>query len=164
VPDTSGRDVFSQAQAPSPEAWQSGPDEHEASHVSAAGWAERRPVTVMQEPELTAEPLVGPAFAADPMALRPPYEVNGPLYQPVVLGEAPSALPSRGSMLAEAVVTLLERALTVVVLLGLFAVVGTITVAEASAQANHSLAVVLHFDIREQVKHLLIMLHLGGQK
>jgi hypothetical protein len=119
-----------------------------------------------------AAPVAAPiAVAPHPIVSNPivtaahPYESAGPKLQPVMdpvtLGGQPFPRPSRAVDIASVLAALLERLLTIALLLGLFAVVGVIAAAESSEQANHALAVYLHLDIRQQVTHLLTILHLN---
>jgi hypothetical protein len=67
-------------------------------------------------------------------------------------------------MLLGAVGTLVERALTIALLLGVFVVLGAITAAEASPQANQAILHAVHIDIKALIDHVLTGLHLSGQK
>lgn len=108
-------------------------------------------------------------YAASQMVNAPhPYESGGPALQsvmePLVMGGRQFQPSPRATAIATLVATLLERLLSIALLVGLFAVVGAIAAAESSAQANHTLAQLLHLDIREQITHLLAFLHLGALK
>ncbi len=180
------RPITPAPQAPGPQAWRS-TDAVDEDFASAAPVAPsqrprpRRPAVLERDRE--PEPPAALSLAPSPMAARHPYESAGPTFAaaapvaaphpydiagaplvPILDQDAVPSLPTRTSMLLGAVGTLVERALTVALLVGLFVVVGAITAAEASPQANQAIFHALHIDIKVQVDHLLTMLHLSGQK
>jgi hypothetical protein len=180
------RPVSPAAPAPGPRVW-GGADEEGAEPAPARPRRPQRPPVAVREREMLPEPSYLPtpatghhpyesggpapqraaamsAPSSAPMAARHPYETGGPELQPIMAGQPVSLMPSRASILVGAVGALVERTLMSVLLLGLFAVVAAITAAEASPQANHALMVAFHINIKSQVDHLLLLLHLNGQK
>ena len=99
-------------------------------------------------------------YPAIPLAAMHPYETGAPALAPV-MGYGPGELRSRhGSHIMAGVGVFVERVFTIVLLVGIFAVVGLSAAAEASPQINHLLALYLHFDIKSHVDQLLSQLHI----
>lgn len=136
---------------------------------SRRGARERRRSTPSAAPVAAPVAVAPRSFAPSPFVTAShPYESAGPVLhpvmEPVVMGGQPLPRSSRAVDVASVLAALLERLLTITLLLGLFAVVGIIAAAESSEQANHALVAYLHIDIRQQITHLLTVLHLNGPR
>jgi hypothetical protein len=113
---------------------------------------------------LTPEPApmeMAPAHYAGPVLTPHPYDTSGVRELMPIMGDSgrQETAPRSHQMIGD-VVALMERTIVVLLLLGLFTVVGVITAAETSSQADLALRGVLHFDVKAHVDQLLNSLHL----
>jgi hypothetical protein len=124
----------------------------------------RRQTRAPAQALLTPEPApmeIAPVSFAGAAQVHHPYEVSGVAELTPILddGSRHEAMRQTQQVIGD-VVALVERTLVALLLLGLFAVVGVVTAAETSTQANLALLGVLHFDIKAHVDQLLSSLHL----
>jgi hypothetical protein len=105
-------------------------------------------------------PVAAGPYPGIPLTAQHPYETGAPALAPVMDYGADSQHYRQGSRFMAAVGPLIERVFTIVLLVGIFAVVGLAAAAEASPQANQLLALYLHFDIKSHVDQLLSQLHI----
>ncbi len=104
---------------------------------------------------------MAPVSYASPARVPHPYEVAGvPELTPIMEGDRRYEAARQAQQMIGDVVALVERSLVALLLIGLFAVVGVITAAETSTQANLALLGLLHFDVKTHVDQLLTSLHL----
>jgi ribosomal protein L37E len=113
---------------------------------------------------LTPEPApmeMAPLPYASPVMTPHPYETSGVRELMPIMGDTGRREVSQQTqqMIGD-VVALVERLMVVLLLLGLFAVVGVVTAAETSSQADLALRGLLHFDVKAHVDQLLNSLHL----
>jgi hypothetical protein len=124
----------------------------------------RRQTRAPAQALLTPEPApmaIAPAPYASPVQVHHPYEISGVAELTPIFGDGSRRETVRQTQqVIGDVVAMVERTLVALLLLGLFAVVGVITVAETSTQANLALLGVLHFDVKAHVDQLLSSLHL----
>jgi hypothetical protein len=103
---------------------------------------------------------IAPASFASPMRTPHPYEIPGVAELTPIMddGRRQEQVRQAQQMVSE-VVALVERTLVVLLLVGLFVLVGVVTAAETSAGANQALLHALHFDVKAHVDQLLNSLH-----
>jgi hypothetical protein len=124
----------------------------------------RREPRVAARAVLTPEPApmeVAPAAFAGLVHTPHPYETSGVRELLPIMGDPVQRESARQThLIIGDIVALVERTIVVVLLLGLFVVVGVVTAAETSSQANLALRGALHFDVKAHVDQLLNALHI----
>ncbi|HEV2235762.1 MAG TPA: zinc ribbon domain-containing protein [Ktedonobacterales bacterium] len=104
---------------------------------------------------------VAPISYASPVYTPHPYETSGAHeLMPIIGDPGRQANAQQAQIIIGDIVALVERVMVIALLLGLFVVVGLVTAAETSSQANLALRGVLHFDVKSHVDQLLNALHI----
>jgi hypothetical protein len=135
-----------------------------------APFREKRSSGPRREARVAAAAVLAPAPApmevasvpyASPMHTPHPYETSGVReLMPIMDDPVRQARARQAQLIIGDIVALVERTMMIALLLGLFAVVGVVTAAETSSQADLALRGVLHFDVKTHVDQLLNTLHI----